>query len=621
MAFSMSLPWSEGEEKMHNLLHVPPQDNPTSAMLTPQASFMLQRAPLLAIGTLDSDSRPWTALWGGAPGFSEPLGGGFVGTRTLVDGKFDPVVQTLVGGKEKGETLQPEGGEGKMLSGLAIDLVTRKRVKIAGKMAAGTLRDVDVEIEGDSAAEPPSDIPKTQSQIQLVTKIEQSLGNCPKYLNQYELKPALVTASILSEGPALSKEGRALIDKADMLFLSTSRATDMDTNHRGGPPGFVRTISPTCIIYPEYSGNRLYQSLGNLQLNPRIGITVPDYETGDVLYTTGEAEILIGSAAAQLLPGTNLAIKIHLTSTRLVQHGLPFRGTLQLNGHSPYNPRVRPLATEGNIKTLSPSSAQTARLVKKTLLAPDIARFTFSVPGGVTYAPGQWAALSFREELDEGYSHMRNDDPRSLNDDFVRTFTISSVPQYRPEDKGSKEEGFEMTIRRVGKVTGFLFKQSERSGLEIPLLGVGGEFRIEQGGGAGEKIRFTPFIAAGVGITPLLGQIKTLILKPAAFRLFWTVRQDSLGLVADTLAAHPDVAPLTDLFVTGGGADSKDEEVKKELEQLSNKGVTIQHRRVAKGNLESVDAQRWYLCAGGPLRKQVLSWLPGREVLFEDFDY
>jgi ferredoxin-NADP reductase/predicted pyridoxine 5'-phosphate oxidase superfamily flavin-nucleotide-binding protein len=620
MAFSMALPWSEGEEKMHNLLHVPPQDNPTSAMLTPQASFMLQRAPLLAIGTLDSDSRPWTALWGGEPGFSEPLGGGFVGTRTLVDGKFDPVVQALVGGKEKGETLQPEGGEGKMLSGLAIDLVKRKRVKIAGKLAAGTLRDVDVEIEGNSSAEPPPDIPKTQSQIQLVTKIEQSLGNCPKYLNQYELKPALVTPEVLSEGPALSKEGRALIDRADMFFLSTSIATDMDTNHRGGPPGFIRTISPTCIIYPEYSGNRLYQSLGNLQLNPRIGITVPDYETGDVLYTTGEAEMLIGRAAAQLLPGTNLAVKIHLTHTRLVKQGLAFRGTLQLNGLSPYNPRVRPLFNEPGVKPPSSSPAQAARLVQKTQLAPDIARFSFSVPGGVTYAPGQWAALSFREELDEGYSHMRNEDPRSLNDDFVRTFTISSVPRYGAEDKGRKEEGFDVTIRRVGKVTALLFEQGERSGLEIPLLGVGGEFRIEQRSEAGET-PLTPFIAAGVGITPLLGQLASLELSPAAFRLFWTVRSADLGLVADTLTSFPALAPLTNLFVTRGGADGEDEEVEKELAQLNERGVTIQLRRLAKSDLEVVDAQRWYLCAGGSLRKQVLSWLPDREVLFEDFDY
>ena len=64
---------------------------------------MFQRAPLLAFGTLDAQHRPWTTLWGGEPGFSEPLGGGFIGTRTLVDGKHDPVVQALVGGGEKGE--------------------------------------------------------------------------------------------------------------------------------------------------------------------------------------------------------------------------------------------------------------------------------------------------------------------------------------------------------------------------------------------------------------------------------------------------------------------------------------------------------------------------------------
>lgn len=103
---------------MHNLLELPPQDNPTSTMLTPQAAFMLQKGSLLALGALDSQGRPWTTLWGGSPGFSEPLGGGFVGTRTLVDGENDPVVQALVGDAEDGEMLQPEGG-GKVIAGLA----------------------------------------------------------------------------------------------------------------------------------------------------------------------------------------------------------------------------------------------------------------------------------------------------------------------------------------------------------------------------------------------------------------------------------------------------------------------------------------------------------------------
>lgn len=611
---------------MHKLMHIPPQDNPTSAMLTPQASFMLQRAPLLAIGTLDDASRPWTTLWGGNPGFSEPIGGGFVGTRTLVDEEFDPVVRALVGGGTKGEMLQPKDG-GKMVSGLAIDLVTRKRVKIAGKMAAGTLREVDIESEGDIAL--PSDVPSKQTQIQLVTKIEESLGNCPKYLNQYELKPALVTPKLLNEGPTLSPEARALIDKSDMFFLSSTSPTSMDTNHRGGPPGFVRTISPTCIIYPEYSGNRLYQSLGNLQLNPLIGVTFPDYETGDVLYTTGTAEILIGAAAAQLMPGTNLAVKIHLTHTLHVHRGLPFRGTLVLDGRSPYNPLLRTLASEGNVKAIpGTSTPKTAVLVDKTVLAPSVARFTFKVDDGIEYNPGQWVALGFKDELDIGYSHMRNDDPRSLNDDFVRTFTISSTPSRFIHDgdgngdgdatkANTKDTHFAITIRRIGPATSLLFAQNPRAGFSLPVLGVGGDFNIVQPPTPPTTQDLTTFIAAGVGITPLLGQLASLDVSPARFVLFWTVRREDVGLVADTLERYPGLGPVTRVFVTGGGDSSSSED----LEGVKAKAAEVYERRLGKEDLESVSAKKWFLCAGREVRKVVLGWAGEREVVFEGFDY
>ena len=121
--------------------------------------------------------------------------------------------------------------------------------------------------------------------------------------------------------------------------------------------------------------------------------------------------------------------------------------------------------------TLS-SSRKTAQLIRKTILTPTVGRFTFSVPEGVKYSPGQWAAFDFSEHLDLGYSHMRNDDPRSLNDDFVRTFTISSTPNAKNES----EKEFDITIRNVGVVTNFLFRQNDRAGFEVPLVGVGGEF-------------------------------------------------------------------------------------------------------------------------------------------------
>jgi hypothetical protein len=207
MSFSMGMPWNEGEVKMHNLLRVPAQDNPTASMLTPQASFMLQKGPLLALGTLDSQSRPWVTLWGGSQGFSQPLGGGLVGTRTFVDG----------------EMMQPEGG-GKMLAALAIDLMTRKRVKMAGRMVAGSLGEVDVERQNHTEGS------IKQKQIQLVTKIEQSLGNCPKYLNQYKLEPALVKATLSSKGSVLTVEANELIGKSDMFFIATNTEEDMDVS-------------------------------------------------------------------------------------------------------------------------------------------------------------------------------------------------------------------------------------------------------------------------------------------------------------------------------------------------------------------------------------------------------
>ncbi|CAN9090769.1 unnamed protein product [Alternaria alternata] len=509
MAFSIGMPWNEGEEKMHRLLRVPPQDNPTSAMLTPQASFMFQRAPLLALGTLDAQSRPWATLWGGEPGFSEQLGGGFIGTQTLVDGTNDPVVQALISGNQKGEMTQAKDG-GKLVAGLAIDLMTRKRVKTAGRMIAGAIRDIDVEIEGEAD--------RKQEQIQLVTKIEQSLGNCPKYLNQYEIYPALVNAKSVSQSSALSKEGKELIARSDMFFLSTTTEDDMDVNHRGGPPGFVRMIDSSTLVYPEYSGNRFYQSLGNLMLNPKIGIVFPDYETGDVLYLTGTTEILAGADAAALLPGSNLAVKITISECRFVANGLPFRGSKKIP--SPYNPLVRTLASEGNIRGTLSVSHTMASLTKKEVLTPSIARFTFTVRDGITYQPGQWIALDFSKELDIGYEHMRDDDPGSLNDDFVRTFTISSMPN---KDHG-KESEFEMTIRNVGTVTRFLFQQNERAGLEIGALGVGGEFKIEKTDG-----RKVVFVAGGVGITPLLGQVGGLDLEAGGFKLIWAVRSEDVG--------------------------------------------------------------------------------------------
>jgi hypothetical protein len=157
--YEAEMQWHSGEQKMHRLLNVPENENPTSTFLAPYASNLLIRSPLVAFGTLDAQGRPWTSLWGGEAGFSRAVAQSLIGVKTVVERTYDPVLETLFEGKADGEVIQVEG-TGKMVGGLAIDLENRRRVKLYGRMVAGALSATEAGI----------------GEVQLVVKIEQSLG-------------------------------------------------------------------------------------------------------------------------------------------------------------------------------------------------------------------------------------------------------------------------------------------------------------------------------------------------------------------------------------------------------------------------------------------------------------
>jgi hypothetical protein len=152
-----------GEDQMHDLLHLPHQGNPTSPFLTPFAAQLLQTSPLLAIGTLDHEGRPWATVWGGEAGFTRQIGSSVIGIRTTVEKAYDPAVKNLVETEKDGEVQLD--GKGRMVAGLGIDLETRRRVKLFGRMMAGSISSPESDQEDVKHGE-----------IQLVVKIEQSLG-------------------------------------------------------------------------------------------------------------------------------------------------------------------------------------------------------------------------------------------------------------------------------------------------------------------------------------------------------------------------------------------------------------------------------------------------------------
>jgi uncharacterized protein len=129
----------------------------------------------------------------------------------------------------------------------------------------------------------------------LAIDVEQAYGNCPQYIHQRLLSPDDPGQSDPGEvrrGVALSPEDVGLIRAADTFFLGTTNPErGSDSSHRGGSPGFVRVEEDGRLWWPDYPGNNLFNSLGNIAVDPEASLLFFDFETGRTLQLSGTAEI------------------------------------------------------------------------------------------------------------------------------------------------------------------------------------------------------------------------------------------------------------------------------------------------------------------------------------------
>ena len=100
-------------------------------------------------------------------------------------------------------------------------------------------------------------------------------------------------------GEGLGPRESAFLAAADSFFLATVSESGWPyVQHRGGPPGFIRTITPNRIAWPEFRGNRQYVSTGNLQNNDRASLIVMDHANRQRLKLLGRLQVQeIGAAA------------------------------------------------------------------------------------------------------------------------------------------------------------------------------------------------------------------------------------------------------------------------------------------------------------------------------------
>src|SRR5262249_11419821 len=128
---------------------------------------------------------------------------------------------------------------------------------------------------------------------------------------------------------------RQWLETADTFFIATAHPqSGLDASHRGGKPGFVRVLDERTLLFPDYAGNNMFNSLGNISVNPRVGLLFPDFNTGRALQLPGKAEILWQAARVAEFPVARRLVSIEVE--RVIELPQATRLKFEFRGYSPH---------------------------------------------------------------------------------------------------------------------------------------------------------------------------------------------------------------------------------------------------------------------------------------------
>jgi uncharacterized protein len=112
-------------------------------------------------------------------------------------------------------------------------------------------------------------------------------------------------------GDVIDDDDRAFIERMDMLFLATADAEGHPTcSYKGGDPGFVRVLDEHTIAFPSYDGNGMYLSMGNVLVNPHVGLLFVDFERQRRMRLEGEASIDEHDPLAAEYPEAQFVVRV-----------------------------------------------------------------------------------------------------------------------------------------------------------------------------------------------------------------------------------------------------------------------------------------------------------------------
>ena len=107
-------------------------------------------------------------------------------------------------------------------------------------------------------------------------------------------------------------EDKSFIESVGFFFLATADSQgNPDCSFKGGPPGFVRVPSPDLLVFPDYDGNGMFKSLGNIETNPNVGLLfVTMGEKPQRLRVNGRATLHYDDPLMSELPGAQIIVRV-----------------------------------------------------------------------------------------------------------------------------------------------------------------------------------------------------------------------------------------------------------------------------------------------------------------------
>lgn len=397
--------------------------------LPEQHRLFYEGLPFLVAAARDDKSRPWATVLAGRPGFVRAP----TETGLLVDAAM-PSGDALAGALRVGADIGL----------LGIDLASRRRNRMNGRLAQ-----VGPPLRFDAI---------------------QTFGNCPQYIHPRDWQwvardPA---EAKVSRSPKLSPHARAWIDAADTLFIASGyrgrgedQAYGMDASHRGGPVGFVEVASDARLVLPDYAGNNHFNTIGNLLMDPRVGLLFVDFDSGSLLQITGRASIDWNPSATSRHPGARRRIAVD------IEEVVELHGVLPLRWSAP-GAAVRALRVVDRIR-------ETEEVTSFVLAS----RNGDPLPG---FRAGQHLPVELRVP---GYDLPLN-----------RTYSLSNGP-------GAAQYRISVKRERYGVVSRYLH-DSVQVGDLLNAATPAGDFVLVPGR------RPVALISAGIGVTPMLSMLHQL---------------------------------------------------------------------------------------------------------------